>query len=189
MREPQVAAVVLAAGRASRYGATKQLAELDGRPLVRHAVDVARDAGLAPVVVVVGHDAAAVRAVLPEDVEVVDNPDFAHGQASSLRAGVAAVTASGADALVVLLADQPGITAEAVRAVVAAHADGAPVARAAYDDRPGHPVLFDRSVWSALAHLTGDVGARDLLRELAVTDVPVPGRCPADVDRPEDLSR
>lgn len=189
MREPQVAAVVLAAGRASRYGATKQLAELDGRPLVLHAVDVARDAGLAPVVVVVGHDAAAVRAVLPDGVDVVDNPDFAHGQASSLRAGVAAVTASGADALVVLLADQPGITADAVRAVVAAHAAGAPVARAAYDDRPGHPVLFDRSVWPALAHLTGDVGARDLLRDLAVTDVPVAGRCPADVDRPEDLPR
>lgn len=184
-----VAAVVLAAGRATRFGATKQLAEVDGRPLVRHAVDTARAADLDPVLVVVGHDADAVRAVLPAGVTAVDNPAHAEGQATSLRAGVAAATATEATALVVLLADQPGITAAAVRAVVAAHAAGALVARARYDDRPGHPVLFDRSVWPALAEVSGDVGARDLVRRLPVTDVPVAGPCPDDVDRPEDLPR
>ena len=182
-----VAAVVLAAGRATRFGATKQLVEVDGRPLVRHAVDTARAAGLDPVLVVVGHDADAVRRVLPGRVTVVDNPAHADGQATSLRTGVAAATATRAGALVVLLADQPGISTAAVRSVVAAHASGALVARARYDDRPGHPVLFDRTVWPALAEVSGDVGARDLLRRLSVTDVPVPGPCPADVDRPEDL--
>lgn len=184
---PGVAALVLAAGRGVRFGATKQLVEVDGRPLVRHAVDTARDAGLGPVLVVVGHDAARVRQVLPDDVEVVDNPAFAEGQATSVQAGVAAATRSDAGALVVLLADQPGIPADVVRAVAAAHAAGHLVVRANYDDRPGHPVLFDRSVWPALSQLTGDAGARELLDRLAVTEVDVPGPCPPDVDRPDDL--
>lgn len=184
---PAVAALVLAAGRAARFGATKQLAEVAGRPLVLHVVDTARRAGLDPVLVVVGHDAARVRAVLPADVDAVDNPAFADGQASSLRAGVAAATRTDAGALVVLLADQPGVTVEAVQAVVAAHETGRLVARASYDDRPGHPVLFDRSVWPALAEVTGDAGARQLLDRLSVAEVDVPGPCPPDVDHPEDL--
>lgn len=179
--------MVLAAGRATRFGATKQLVEIDGRPLVRHAVDTARGAGLDPVLVVVGHDAARVRQVLPDEVEVVHNPAFADGQATSLRAGVAAATRTDAGALVVLLADQPGVTVEAVRAVAAARAAGHQVVRAHYDDRPGHPVLFDRSIWPALSELTGDAGARDLLDTLAVTEVDVPGPCPPDVDRPDEL--
>lgn len=182
-----VAAVVLAAGAASRFGATKQLVEVDGRPLVRHAVDTARAGGCDPVVVVVGHDADRVRATLPDDVVVVDNPAHAEGQAASLRAGVAAVAATGAAALVVLLADQPGIDPAVVRRVTATHADGHPVVRARYTDGPGHPVLFDRSVWPALAELTGDIGARDLLRALPVAEVAVDAACPPDVDRPDDL--
>ncbi len=184
---PSVAGVVLAAGRSARFGATKQVVELDGRPLVRHAVDTAQQAGLDPVLVVVGYDAARVRQVLPAGVEAVDNPAFADGQASSLRAGVAAATRTDAGALVVLLADQPGVTVDAVRAVVRAHADGHLVVRASYEDRPGHPVLFDRTVWPALSEVTGDTGARELLATLAVTEVDVPGRCPPDIDRPDDL--
>ncbi len=184
----RVAALVLAAGRGTRFGATKQLVELEGRPLVLHAVDAALAAGLDPVLVVVGHEADAVRRVLPGHVEVVDNPAFAEGQATSLRAGVAAATRTEAAALVVLLADQPGVTVEAVQAVTAAHDAGHLVVRAAYDDRPGHPVLFDRTVWPALAEVTGDSGARDLLDGLAVTEVDVAGPCPPDVDRPGDLA-
>lgn len=185
---PSVAGVILAAGRATRFGATKQLVEVDGRPLVRHAVDVARDAGLSPILVVVGHDADAVRSVLPADVGIVDNPGYVEGQSTSLRAGVAAATSTDAGALVVLLADQPGLTAAAVRTVVAAHAAGALVARASYDDHPGHPVLFDREAWPAVAQVTGDRGARDLLADLHVVDVPVAGPRPQDVDTPEDLA-
>lgn len=184
---PAVAGVVLAAGRAARFGATKQLVEVDGRPLVRHAVDTALGAGLDPVLVVVGHDAGRVRQVLPAGIEVVDNPAYADGQASSLRAGVAAATGTEAGALVVLLADQPDVTVDAVRAVVHAHADGHLVVRANYDDRPGHPVLFDRTVWPALSEVSGDTGARELLATLAVTEVDLPGPCPPDIDHPDDL--
>lgn len=186
---PRVAAVVLAAGRASRYGATKQLVEVDGRPLVRHAVDTAVAAGCAPVLVVVGHDAERVRAVLPAGAQAVDNPAHAEGQASSLRAGVAAASRTQADALVVLLADQPGVQADVVRQVIAAYAQGHPVVRARYTDRSGHPVLFDRSVWAALGEVAGDVGAREVLGRLRVTEVEVATPCPPDVDRPDDLPR
>ena len=67
-------------------------------------------------------------------------------------------------------------------------AAGAGIARARYEDRAGHPVVFDRSTWAELATIKGDIGARVLLRTLDVTDVPVPGRCPPDVDRPQDLA-
>lgn len=187
MSTTQVAALVLAAGQGTRFGATKQLAEVGGRPLVRHAVDTAIAAGLDPVIVVVGHDAARVRAALPQTVTVADNPDFRAGQASSLRAGVAAATRTDAEALVVLLGDQPGVSAGAIAAITRAHTDGAQVARAHYDDRAGHPVLFDRVTWPALADLSGDMGARDLLTRLHVVEVAVPGPCPTDIDRPEDL--
>lgn len=183
----QVAGVVLAAGEGRRFGDTKQVALLDGRPLVSHVVRIARAAGLDPVFVVVGHDATRVREALDDDVVVVDNPDHATGQASSLRAGVAAAEPSSAAALVVLLADQPGIDPGVVRAVAGAHAVGHEVVRARYTDRAGHPVLFGRSTWPRLAEVTGDVGARDLLDELGVAEVLVDTSCPRDVDRPEDL--
>lgn len=183
----QVAGLVLAAGRGRRFGSTKQLAELDGRPLVRHAVDTALAASLDPVLVVVGHDADRVAAVLPADVVVVANPDHDEGQASSLRAGVRAAAAHEVDALVVLLGDEPEVTAASVQAVVDAHARGAAVARAAYDDGPGHPVLFAREVWPRLTGVVGDTGARQVLDDLPVQAVPVAGPRPTDVDHPRDL--
>lgn len=187
MARTHVAAVVLAAGRATRFGATKQVARVEGRPLVVHAVTAARAAGCEPVLVVVGHDATVVRAALDDDVVVVDNPAYADGQSTSLRAGVAAATTTDAVALVVLLADQPGIPPAAITQVVAAHLAGAEVARARYEDGPGHPIVFARTVWPRLVEVTGDRGARDLLATLDVTDVPVAGRCPPDVDTPADL--
>ena len=183
-----VAAVILAAGSSSRFGSTKQVVTLYGRPLVGHAVATARAAGCVPVVVVVGHDELHVRGALRRmDVRIVTNPAFAEGQSTSLAVGLAALGGH-VEAAVVLLADQPGVTAEAVRACVAAWRGGAGVARAAYDDRQGHPIVFDRSIWPRLSHLSGDQGARQVLAELDVTPVPVPGPCPRDVDRPSDLA-
>jgi CTP:molybdopterin cytidylyltransferase MocA len=185
-----VAALVLAAGEGRRFGAaTKQLALLDGRPLVDHVVTTARSAGLDPVVVVVGHDREAVEAALPHHVVVAHNPDWAEGQASSLRAGLALLTTTDARACVVLLADEPTLDARTVTAVVAAWQAGATVVRTAYEDRRGHPVLFDRAVWPRLAAATGDEGARTLLTDLPVGLVQVDGPAPRDVDHPDDLPR
>ena len=182
-----VAAVVLAAGVGRRFGAAKQLAYLDGRPLVRHAVDAALAGGCGPVVVVLGHAVDRVRAVLPKDVCVVVNDMFATGQASSLKAGVAAVAATDATGLVVLLADQPYVDPAVVRAVAGALAVGHPVVRARYQDRSGHPVGFASETFDGLARIRGDVGARDLLEELGVVDLVVESSCPVDVDTPDDL--
>lgn len=184
-----VAAVVLAAGLATRFGTPKQVAVRRGEPLVRTVVGAALAGGVDEVVVVVGHAGDDVREALPADVRVraVDNPRYAEGQSTSLVAGLAAL---GADAslAVVLLADEPDVTGAAVAAVASAcPADGA--ARARYDDGPGHPVALARPLWARVAGVTGDRGARDVLAEVGVVDVPVRGPRPRDVDVPEDLHR
>jgi len=185
--------LVLAAGTASRFGATKQLAEVDGLPLVAHAVAAAHAAGLGQVFVVVGHDGAAVAAAARRGgpVTIVDNPDHGRGQATSLRCGLDAV-AAGTDAAVavVLLADQPGVRPEVVAAVAdaaAAAPDG--IARARYDDAPGHPVGLDRRIWPRLRDLQGDAGARQVFGGYEVATVTVAGAAPPDVDEPADLDR
>jgi CTP:molybdopterin cytidylyltransferase MocA len=185
--------VVLAAGSGTRFGGPKPVAELDGRPLVLHAVEAARTAEIDHVIVVVGHEAEVVATAVADhlDVEVVVNPDHAQGQATSVRAGLTAAQAhEAASVAVILLADQPRVDPTVIRQVVTALEDGADVARAAYDDRPGHPVAFPRRVWPRLIdELTGDEGARQLLSQLEVAHVLVPGAMPADIDHPADLAR
>jgi molybdenum cofactor cytidylyltransferase len=181
--------VVLAAGRGTRFGATKQLATVEGLPLVAHAVRAAHAAGIGRVLVVVGHDAATVVGGARRGGEVVEvvNPDHAAGQSTSLRAGLAAASAEGAAVAVVLLADQPGVDPSVIRAVAGAVEGEVEAARARYEDGPGHPVALARSVWGRAAAVTGDRGARDLLAELDLVEVEVEGRVPMDVDAPEDL--
>ncbi|MDX1658663.1 MAG: nucleotidyltransferase family protein [Nitriliruptorales bacterium] len=186
-----MAGLVLAAGAGQRFGdATKQLALLDGKPLVRHVVDAALAAGLDQVVVVVGHDAGSVAAALPDlpGVEVVRNEQYRAGQAASVRAGIGALAAD-VEAVVVLLADQPGVSPSAVRRVRAAVEDGAEVARARYDDGPAHPVGLAREVFARLLALSGDRGARAIFDEVDVIEVDVDGSRPPDVDTPADLAR
>lgn len=184
----RVAGVVLAAGSSRRLGRPKQLVALRGRPLLQHAIDAAAAAGLDEVVVVVGHDADRVIAAvdLPPVARTVLNPLHATGQASSLRAGIAAL-GDASDRAVIILGDQPTIDA----AVIAAVAQGpGPIRRARYrGDRPGHPVAFDRVLWPDLLAIQGDRGARDLIatRPALVHDVPVDAEVPADVDTEADL--
>lgn len=184
----RTAAVVLAAGLGRRFGGTKQLAELDGRPLVAHAVTTALEAGLDEVVLVLGHDADRIGRTLPEDprVRTVLNPEPAEGLATSLRHGVA-VVGDEVDRLVVLLGDQPGIDPVLVRRVLDA-VEGHEAARTCYRDGVGHPVAFARSVFGRLQALDGDVGARDLLDRIATRDVEVDRFRPLDVDTPGDLA-
>jgi molybdenum cofactor cytidylyltransferase len=189
-----VAALVLAGGRSTRLGRPKQLLPLRGRPVLQHVIDTAAAAGLAPVLVVLGHAADEVAAALrlPPAARVVVNPDHAAGQSTSLRVGLRALEESDAPALVVLLGDQPGVSVEAIDAVVRCHSRGlGPVVQAAYDGRPGHPVLFARIAWPDLARVEGDRGARDLLaaRPDRVHAARVPGPPPPDLDTWEDYER
>ncbi len=187
-----VAAVVLAAGAGSRFPGTKQVAEVDGLPLVAHAVATAHASEIDRVLVVVGHDGEEVARAAGRGgaVQVIWNPDHRHGQSSSLRAGIdAASELEGVEVVVILLGDQPHVSPEAVRGVTAAVRGGAEAARARYDDGPGHPVALARRVWPRIVRVEGDVGARTILPTLALTHVRVPGRAPVDVDTTSDLGR
>ncbi len=188
-----IAGIVLAAGTSSRLGRPKQLLLLKERPLTQHVIDAAIAAGLRDVIVILGHQAEDVRAGLDlrPPARAVVNPDYEQGQSSSLRAGL---RAAGPEirAVLILLGDQPGISSAAIRAVVTAYErTGAPMVRAAYGDEPGHPVLFDRSVWPELEALEGDRGARDLLSAHPdrVVNVALEGRRPLDVDSWDDFER
>jgi CTP:molybdopterin cytidylyltransferase MocA len=181
--------VLLAAGGGRRYGMPKALVRHRGGLFVEHAAEVLHEAGCAPVVVVLGAAAAEVRATatLPGS-SLVDNPEWTTGMGSSLRAGLAAVEGSDAEAVVILPVDTPGVTAAAVRRLAALAGPDA-LARATYDGKPGHPVLIGRTRWpDVAASATGDAGARDYLaahRPLAVPCEDVAAG--EDVDRPEDL--
>src|SRR4051812_463200 len=115
----QVIGLILAAGAGSRYGMPKALIDWHGRLLVQRAADTLAEAGCADIVVVLGAQAARVRAAAPDLPRTVENPDWATGMASSLRTGLAALAAQSADAAVVLLVDMPGVTPAAVRRVAA----------------------------------------------------------------------
>ncbi len=188
-----VSAIVLAAGAGSRFGGGKLLAPFRGRSLIEFSLANLAEAPVDETVVVVGDDAGRLRAACePYRAAVVENPDWAQGQSTSVRVGLEAL---GPEALaaVVLLADQPLVGAGAVRRLVEAFEEGAEVAVATYGGRPRNPVLFSRGVWSMLvAELAGDEGARPFLRrhpELVVR-VPCDGvGDPADVDTAEDLRR
>lgn len=188
-----IVGIVLAAGTSSRLGRPKQLLPHRGRPLVQHAVDAALESGVDEVVVVLGHAAAAVREALEgsDRLRIVVNPAYEEGQATSLMTGLAAAPEE-ARAAVVLLGDQPGISPGHIRSILRCYAETAgPVVRARYGEAPGHPVLLDRSVWEAVMAITGDRGARDLLRQHPewVVDVPLGPHPPPDVDTEEDYRR
>jgi molybdenum cofactor cytidylyltransferase len=186
-----IAGVVLAAGGASRFGSPKQLAELEGVPLLQHAIDaVLAVPAVDPVVVVLGAEAERVReAVSLRAARVVVCADWADGMAASLRCGVAAV--GDPDWVVVTLGDQPRVTAQVIAAVAAAAADAASdvdAVRAMYDGVPGHPVALSRAMLPRVAQLRGDVGARELLGHATVRTFEAGGLSdPVDVDTPEEL--
>lgn len=184
-----MAGVLLAAGAGTRFGMPKALVRHRGKLFVEHAAEVLHEGGCAPVVVVLGASAEAVRATaaLPGS-SLVDNPEWITGMGSSLRAGLAALAPSGATAALVLPVDTPGVTAAAVRRFVSLAAADA-LARATYSGTPGHPVLIGRTRWAAVAaSAVGDAGARGYLARHPPLDVPCEDvAAGADVDRPSDL--
>jgi CTP:molybdopterin cytidylyltransferase MocA len=178
---PTVAGLVLAAGEGRRYGMPKALVRYRGRLFVESTVDVLRAAGCDPIVVVTG--AADVDGADLGDAVVVENPDWATGMGSSLRAGLDALTSE--DAVLILPVDLPGMTAEAARRV-AELATPRALAAASYDGERGHPVLLGRDHWAGVRELAvGDAGARAYLKRHDVTDVPCADIADGhDVDRP-----
>ncbi|MFT3973619.1 MAG: nucleotidyltransferase family protein [Amaricoccus sp.] len=190
---PRVAALVLAAGAGRRMrGADKLLEPVAGEPVLARVARAARQSQADETVVVLPPGATGRRdAVAGLGVEVVEAPDCAEGMAASLRAGLAAVQAR-ADAVVVLLADMPEVGPRAIDRLIAAFdpEEGRELCRAvSADGTPGHPVLFGRRFFETLAALTGDRGAREVIRDAAefVTEVATEGQgAVVDLDTPED---
>ena len=184
---PDVGCIVLAGGAGRRFGSPKQLAAFRGRPLLEHALAAAAAAPVARVAVVLGANAEAVRDEVDlHGADPVICATWRDGMAESLKAGVAGL--GEAEAVVVMLGDQPLVSAEAVRRVVASREAGTQAVRATYAGVPGHPVVLERALFGEVAALEGDVGARAILesasvREVACDDV----GDPADVDSPADL--
>lgn len=187
-----IAAIVLAAGRASRMGSNKLVAELDGEPIVRRTLRAVLGSRARPVVVVTGHQADEVRAALAGlDVRFAHNPDFAEGMSTSLRVGLAA--AGAVDGALICLGDMPRLKPEHFDAVIDAFRAGGPdeIVVPTADRKRGNPVLWPRRYFAEIAALSGDVGARALLERHAENVRLVAIDDPAiliDVDTPAALA-
>ena len=185
--EPEVGGIILAAGEGRRFGGPKQLALLDGRPLIEHALGAMLAVpAISPVVVVLGAHADRIRAEADlSGADIVVCRDWADGQSASLRAGVDAL--GDVEAAVITLADQPFITPEVIAGVLEQRGRHLAV-RATFDSRPGHPVLLERRLLDHVGELEGDIGARKLL----VGPHVFPWECgrlcdPTDIDTPQRL--
>lgn len=187
-----IAAVVLAAGLSRRMGQAKLLLPLDGRAIVRHAVEAVLAGGVDSVWVVSGPDVEPIEAALAGlDVQLVVNPAPQEGQAGSVRAGIAALPAT-ADSALIALGDQPALAPSIIPALLAARRTSSrPIVAPRYRDGQGNPVLFKREIFPELLRLTGDQGARPVIQkeparvEWVELDLPMP----PDVDTPGDYEK
>ncbi len=195
MTEEPVGLVLLAAGRGTRFGAApKLLADLDGKPLVRHAAEAALVAAAGPVVAVLGHAQAQVRTALAGlDLRLVENPRYADGMATSLQVGLAALP-DAATGAIILLGDMPRVSPGLIRGLADAFRAAAPKPAAivpVWEGRRGNPVLLNRRILADdLARLSGDRGAGPILAGRSdVLDWPADGAgALVDVDTPEMLA-
>jgi molybdenum cofactor cytidylyltransferase len=180
------AGLVLAAGGSRRLGSAKQLLPYRGRTLLDATLDMARACGFSQLLVALGGSASQVRdRVDLSGCLVVDNPDFSTGCGSSIRTAISHVTAS---SVVLLLGDQPGVPPSSVAALTEVPT---PIGICSYSDGLGHPFLFRRPLFPELASLHGDKAVWKLLHSgrYPVTEVPVDGPVPIDVDTWADYER
>ena len=198
-----IAAILLAAGRATRFsGGHKLLADLGGEPVVARARRALRHRAIDPVIAVLGAEASSVRAALDgvagaRRTRFVVNARHADGMGRSIAIGIGALP-EGTGAALLALGDMPLVTAREVAALIAAHDADDPhaVTRGAVplpdreggdDRRPGHPIIFGAGWFGALRDLGGDRGAADLLKGRRVRLVPLPPDSQRDVDTREAL--
>ncbi len=181
-----IGGLVLAAGAATRFGAPKQLAELDGLPLLEHSLRTMTAAPVGRVVVVLGSGAEDVIASVDlHGADPIVCSRWEEGQSASLACGLAELASC--EAVVVTLGDQPRVSPDAIRRVIAAR-NGAAAVRATYGGDPGHPVLLEQELFEPLRNVSGDKGARNLLLSVQVLDIPCDDLGGGeDVDTPAEL--
>ena len=191
MQEPdsprsRTAGLILAAGLGTRFGGRKLLTRIDGQPMLQHVLDLAADVELVRVVVVLGTDADELRSACRwRDEWLVFNREPELGLSTSVRLGLAAVSASHADRVVVLLGDQPFLSPEQLNVILAVPGQ---IVVPRFNDEPGNPVVLDRSVWPLASKLDGDRGFSQIFSAFPnlVTYIDVPGTNP-DIDTTTDL--
>ena len=190
------AAIILAAGESTRYGAPKQLLDWNGKPFVRQIVETAAQAGLWPIVIITGSHAADVRLALSGlDINIIYNPDYENGQSTSIKTGVDFIQKlpnKNIGSAIFLLADQPQIPSDVMRALTELHSQELHpiVAPLVLEERRANPVLFDRVTFPDLMKLQGDVGGRAIFDKHKVEYLPWHDDILLlDVDKPEDYQR
>jgi molybdenum cofactor cytidylyltransferase len=186
--EPFATGLVLAAGGSRRLGTAKQLLPYGSGTLLDHTLGTARTSGFDQLIVALGGSSAEVRRQVDlSGAEVVENPDYGEGCSSSIAAGLGAVDPR-CEVLVLMLGDQPGVSPETVRALLAGRGEGTALAVCLYDDGRGHPLAFGRRMFDELGDLHGDKAVWKLLDRHAsdVVEVQIPGPIPRDVDTRED---
>jgi molybdenum cofactor cytidylyltransferase len=190
---PRIAAIVLAAGQSRRMGRNKLLIEIDGAAMVERAVDAALASSAGPVITVLGHEAASIRARLNgRNVTLVENPDYEQGLSTSLKRGIAALP-DNADGIIVCLADMPGIDARLIDRLIAAFnpVEGREIIAPSHNGKRGNPVLWGSRFLPELANVTGDSGAKHLLGVYPEYLVEIEGEDDGvltDLDTPEALA-
>lgn len=188
---PNVYAVVLAAGSASRFGSTKQLAEIDGQSLVQRAMQTANDVCGNHSMLIVGHDQQAVAASCRDTQGFIAvNDDHAHGLGTSLAAAVRSLRHV-ADAIIVLLADQPLVSPQHVESLASTWSGSEnEIVATAFAETVGPPVLFPSACFDALEALTGDAGGRHLFEDPRFQLRTIEFEAAAiDIDTPQDLTQ
>ena len=186
-----MAAVILAAGASSRFGQPKQLLDFHGKPFIRVVAETAIQAGLSPVVVVSGSSADQVSACLNGlALQVVYNQDWQTGQSTSVKVGLEHLPRSVGGAIF-LLADQPQVSVELIRALVERHSQDLPPILAPYVfDERANPLLFDRATFSALQTISGDTGGRAIFSKFSPRYLNwYDRRLLLDVDTPDDYQK
>jgi len=193
----RVVGIILAAGTGSRMGRTKQLLPFKGRPLLTHTIEQGLSAGLAPLILVLGHRADKIQARLsPFSLDLVINKDYQSGMSSSIRAGLERLNHLKGNPFrgaLFLLGDQPLVNSETIQTILTeAGKFPGKIIIPTFRGRRGNPVYFDQCFFDPLRQLSGDTGGRDLFRQFprAIHKLPVntPGIC-LDVDTPKDYER
>jgi molybdenum cofactor cytidylyltransferase len=182
-----VTGLVLAAGASKRLGRPKQLLPFGSVTLLDHVLQTARACDFDQLLCVLGGGAAEVRASVDlSGAQVIENVHFGEGCSSSIAAALGAV-APRSEVLVLMLGDQPGVSASTVAKLLAGRGD-APLAACSYTDGRGHPLAFSRRMFPELSALHGDKGVWKLLDRHAgeLVDVPVDRAIPRDIDTLED---
>jgi molybdenum cofactor cytidylyltransferase len=177
-----VAAVILAAGSSRRLGRPKQTIVFEGEMLVGRAARIAAEAGLSPVLIVVSPEADFCAALEAAGHRCVVNEEAAEGMAASIRCGIRAAERSAVMGAVLMTCDQPHVTVEHLRRLVA---EGDAIRASEYAGRKGIPAYFPAAVFDDLLKLQGDAGAREMLRDAAAV---LDESLGMDVDTAEDVA-